>query len=167
MSDKDVKTIAIRMGSGLTDKIDAIIERSCMVYNKQEFTLFAIRRMYMHTIFEFDVSPEKENFDSESASDVITLLLACKREYEIYKEDLQQFIIRIPSNFYERLTHMCDIMDLSVQDFIKGSIIFEMRTINLFNENYDNWKSFVDSMDRNELREMLINTDSMIEKYRT
>ena len=167
MSDKDVKPIAIRMGSGLTSKIDSIIEKSGMVYNKQEFTLFAIRRMYMHTIFEFDVSPGKENFDSESASDVIALLLACKREYELYKEDLQQFIIRIPSTFYERLVHMCDIIDLSIQDFIKGSIIIEMRTINLFNENYDNWKSFVDSMDHNELREVLINTDRIIKKYRT
>ena len=167
MPDKDVKPVAIRMGKSLATKLDSIIEKSGIVYSKQEFTMYAIRRMYVHTIFEFKVSAEKEEFDSESASNIISVLLACKREYEISKQDLQQFIIRIPLTFYDRLTHMCSIMDLSIQDFIKGSIVFEMRMMDLFNEDYDTWKSFVDSLDHNRLREMLIKNDSIVEKYRS
>ena len=156
MSDKEVKAVAVRMGIRLSNELDALINESGMAYNKQEFTLFALKRTFMYILNEFNITPEGRECDYVAISKVLNMMSACKREFDSSKEDLQQYIIRIPMGLYERLSEMCRVLDLSTQDFIKGSVIREMRHLERFNQEYALWFDTVDRISHDNFQRSVI-----------
>ncbi len=156
MSDKEVKAVAVRMGIRLSNELDALINESGMAYNKQEFTLFALKRTFMYILNEFNITPDGRECDYVAISKVLNMMSACKREFDSSKEDLQQYIIRMPMGLYERMSEMCRVLDLSTQDFIKGSVIREMRHLERFNQEYALWFDTVDRISHDDFQRSVI-----------
>lgn len=156
MSDKVVKVVAVRMGIRLSDELDELLNESGMAYNKQEFTLFALKRTFMHILNEFNIKPESHECDYVAISKVLNMMAAGKREFDSSKEDPQQYIVRIPMGLYERMSEMCRVLDLSAQDFIKGSVIREMRNLKRFNQDYALWIETVDRISHDDFQRSVI-----------
>ena len=156
MSDKEVKSVAVRMGIRLSDELDELLDESGMAYNKQEFTLFALKRTFMYIMDEFNITPENRECDYVAISKVLDMMSACKREFDSSKDDQQQYIVRIPVGLYEKMSEMCRILDLSTQDFIKGSVIREMRALKRFNQDYKVWSKTVDRIGHEDFQKSVI-----------
>ena len=156
MSDKEVKSVAVRMGIRLSEDLDNLLNESGMAYNKQEFTLYAVKRTFMYIMNEFNITPENRECDYVAISKVLNMMSACKREFDSSKGDQQQYIIRIPLGLHEKMSEMCSILDLSTQDFIKGSVIREMRYLKRFNQDYKVWSETVKSIGHEEFQRSVI-----------
>ena len=57
---------------------------------------------------------------------------------------------------YERMSEMCRVLDLSTQDFIKGSVIREMRHLERFNQEYALWFDTVDRISHDDFQRSVI-----------
>lgn len=147
MPEKQVKPVAIRLGKDLSDKLQKTIDESCIAYNKQEFTMYAIRCMFDHIFYEFNITTDNKECDYNAVADALAIMDVGKREFDRAKGDQCQFIVRIPQELYDRIAHIGKILHLSIQDFIKGSIIFQMKKIEYFNEDYKVWNEYIQSID--------------------
>ena len=142
MANKETRSVAMRMNESLFNRMQQIIDQSGLFYTKQEFTIFAIRKTYCNLFYDFGITSETSEIDYHKVSEFIRTMILCKREYEKYKGDCQ-FIIKVADELYYNVLFMCQLLDISMQDFIKGSIIFELKTLELFIQDKNKFQEIV------------------------
>ena len=155
MRSKSVTRIAVRMGKELSDEIDDLLAETEMAYNKQEFTLFAMKKTLSMLMYGFNITAENQVCDYEAVSDILKMIASYKSEYNKSREDLQQFIISVPQGLHEKISDMCYLLGISIQDFVKTSIMVEMKYLGQFKDDYELWHKTVANMDAGEFRSMV------------
>jgi len=154
VTDKSIKAVAIRMRDELSGILDDEIAANAISYNKPEFTMYAIRKTYEFLFYEFgidseDVNPEPDFKRIASAASLMDL---CKKEFGDFGGDNTQYMIRIPTGFYDRITEICDVLSISMQDFIKGSIVLQMKRMSVYNKDYKSWSEALESIALEDVR---------------
>ena len=142
MANKETRSVAMRMNESLFNRMQQIIDQSGLFYTKQEFTIFAVRKTYCNLFYDLGITSETSEIDYRKISESLRTMTLCKSEYERYKGD-RQFIIKVADDLYDNILFMCQLLGITMQDFIKGSIVFELKTLELFIQDRHRFQEIV------------------------
>jgi len=134
------KSITVRFRKDLSDYMDKVIVKTTIYNNKPELILGAIRNGYIGFIDDPSIVTDKEVFCKNMAT-ALFYLEGGKNYYQSFNGIWCQTIVRIPINLYDRLKELLLFIPLSVQDFIKGSIIRELKRLDFYSDTYTLLKS--------------------------
>jgi len=148
------KPITVRFRKELSDKMDEIVAKTAIYNNKPELILGAIRNNYINFMGDFETVIKDDMFCRNMAGGLF-FLEGRKGVYNSYKGEMCQTIVRIPSELYERLSEVLSLIDLSMQDFIKGSIISEMRMLESYSRVYHYWEKSPNRQNPDELKQRI------------
>jgi hypothetical protein len=148
------KPITVRFRKELSDKMDEIIAKTAIYNNKPELILGAIRNNYINFMGDFETVIKDDMFCRNMAGGLF-FLEGRKGVYNSYKGEMCQTIVRIPFELYERLIEVLSLIDLSMQDFIKGSIISEMRMLESYSHVYRYWEKSPNRQNPDELKQKI------------
>lgn len=125
--------ISVRIPSSLSDKIDNAISNSKSFNYRADLVFYATTRMMemISTRLNINIHYEKEKSDSEITDErkleiiqeaINEFLEYGKKEYDKYKGDFVQILIRAPIGWIAYLGQFSSKVD-GVQDFIRYSIV--------------------------------------------
>lgn len=52
-------------------------------------------------------------------------------------------------------SEICNVLSISIQDFIKGSIILQMKQVSMYNKDHDSWGRIINTIAPEEMRSQI------------